>query len=146
MAYEKILVAYDRSDYSKLAFDAALEMVEYGLAKEIIVLYATETYRGADPELEATGILGGIEVVTEAQIEYEEVHKEIKRMAYGFEKRVEVIIRVGSPKDEILKIASGHKCGLIVMGSRGLGAIQGMLGSVSLAVLRDSDIPVFIVK
>ena len=35
---------------------------------------------------------------------------------------------------------------MIAMGSRGLGALRGMIGSVSFAVLRSSQIPVLIVK
>lgn len=32
------------------------------------------------------------------------------------------------------------------MGSRGLGAIRGVIGSVSYAVLRESTIPILVIK
>ena len=42
--------------------------------------------------------------------------------------------------------AKHHDIDLIVMGRRGLGAIRGMLGSVSYSLLRETDIPVLTVK
>ena len=42
--------------------------------------------------------------------------------------------------------AKHHDVDLIVMGRRGLGAIRGMLGSVSYSLLRETDIPVLTVK
>lgn len=52
----------------------------------------------------------------------------------------------GSPVDGITNYAMDHRCDLIVMGRRGLGALRGMLGSVSYGVLRSSEIPVLTVK
>ena len=51
-----------------------------------------------------------------------------------------------SPVDGISAYASEHDCDLIVMGRRGLGALRGMLGSVSYGVLRTAEIPVLTVK
>lgn len=48
--------------------------------------------------------------------------------------------------DGILDYAQKHNCDLIIMGSRGLSRLRGMLGSVSYGVLCASDIPVLIAK
>ena len=50
------------------------------------------------------------------------------------------------PGGQIVTYAIDNLCDLIVMGSRGLGALRGILGSVSSYVLRNADVPVLIVK
>ena len=50
------------------------------------------------------------------------------------------------PGEQIVAYAEDHGCDLIVMGSRGLGALRGILGSVSSHVLRQAKVPVLIVK
>ena len=50
------------------------------------------------------------------------------------------------PGEQIVAFADEHACDLIVMGSRGLGALRGILGSVSSHVLREAAVPVLIVK
>ena len=53
----------------------------------------------------------------------------------------------GEPGKDIVEIARNEKSDLIVMGKRGLGLIDRVLiGSTTLKVLRESDIPVLSVK
>lgn len=51
-----------------------------------------------------------------------------------------------SAADAIVYYAKTHDIDLIVMGRRGLGALRGMLGSVSYSVLHAADMPVLTVK
>jgi len=53
----------------------------------------------------------------------------------------------GDPAEAIIKIAETRKCDLIVMGSRGLGRLAGLvLGSVSQKVVSHAPCPVLIVR
>lgn len=53
----------------------------------------------------------------------------------------------GNPIHEIVAFADAHDVDLIVIGSRGHGAVaSAVLGSVSLGVLRESQCPVLIVR
>ncbi len=53
----------------------------------------------------------------------------------------------GTPADRIVELARARNAPLIVVGSRGLGAVKGaLLGSVSQDVLRRSGRPVLIVR
>lgn len=56
-------------------------------------------------------------------------------------------IGVGDAADTIVKYAQEKGCSQIVMGSRGLGAVSGLiLGSVATKVIHLTDIPVLLVK
>jgi len=60
---------------------------------------------------------------------------------------VETVVRRGSPADEIVRCAAEGGVGLIVMGSRGWGAMHAvLLGSVSERVLHAAPCPVLIVR
>lgn len=63
----------------------------------------------------------------------------------GVAARLEV--RAGDPADEIVAAASGLKCDMIVMGSRGRSNLTGVLfGSVSQQVLERATCPVLLVR
>lgn len=56
-------------------------------------------------------------------------------------------IMEGQPAHEILALAKSRDADMIVVGSRGLGALAGaLLGSTSSAVVRGADRPVLVVK
>lgn len=55
--------------------------------------------------------------------------------------------RTGAFPDAIIRLAREHDCERIVMGTRGLGPVRGLLlGSVAFAVVHRSPIPVTLVK
>jgi nucleotide-binding universal stress UspA family protein len=68
-----------------------------------------------------------------------------KALDAGVESASEIL--EGDPVDEILSVADNRGVDLIVMGSRGRGAIAGaLLGSVSSAVLQHANVPVLVTK
>ncbi len=56
-------------------------------------------------------------------------------------------ITVGDPAEMIVHFATEKKCDQVVIGSRGLGAVKGLLlGSVANKVMQLSTIPVLLIK
>lgn len=54
---------------------------------------------------------------------------------------------IGEPHVEIVRACSPRKCDLLVMGSRGRGAVaSALLGSVAMKVLATSKVPVTLVR
>ena len=59
----------------------------------------------------------------------------------------EPVCRLGNPGEEIMKVASKQHADLIVMGAKGLGAIDRiLLGSVSTQVVQYANLPVLVVR
>jgi len=68
-----------------------------------------------------------------------------KALLVGVDAQGEIL--EGDPVDEILSFADNERADLIVMGSRGRGALAGaLLGSVSSGVIQHASVPVLIAK
>ena len=141
---KKILLAYDGSEMAKKALQAARRI---GLQdeSEIIVLTVAAQFNFVDLDT------GGKRYMDEAFKAVHEMSKKILDSAskefadYPF--KVNYIDKMGGPGDEIVTYANEHDIDLIVMGSRGLGAIKRtFLGSVSNYVLNHTEKSVYIVK
>ena len=76
----------------------------------------------------------------------EKLAKDLGTVAEEAGNALVIAIGQGKPSKAILEYAHTHHIDLIVMGSRGLSAVAGVLGSVSYAVLRNAECPVLIEK
>lgn len=54
--------------------------------------------------------------------------------------------RVGSPADEIARHVNEASCDVVMMGTRGLGFVKIVIGSVTTKVIHLVDVPVVLIK
>lgn len=144
--YNNILVAFDGSEASERALGYAHELVEHRLADRLVILNVTDPSDLDDATLEIAARMANVTINTSTEEIENEVIRKISIITELYTERIDIVSRTGKPQKIIIDVAEEYECGLIVMGSRGLGAIRGALGSVSHAVLRDAEVPVFITK
>lgn len=159
MMFRHVMVPYDGSDHAKNALNYAKDLVAGDADAKLSVVHAApSSYMGVD----RMGTDGALDGVPYGMLDYEEYQGVVKRVLDEAQKRVaedlgDALADLGdraqveavagaSPADALSRYAEEHDCDLIVMGRRGLGAIRGMLGSVSFGVLRATDVPVLTVK
>lgn len=129
---EKILVPVDGSEHSKKALELACELGKKQ-GSSLHVLHVAQP-----PPGKRVLVLGAAAVTVEAdQEELEKSGKKVVSAAediargHGFDK-VAVSVVGGDPAAGIIDYAKSKKIDMIVMGSRGLGDLSGLLvGSVS---------------
>lgn len=141
-----ILLATDGSEESRLATRAATELSR-DTGSELHVIYVLPT---------PTQLVGHHlypretreSLVAEAEKEAETFLKEqAGKITSDGGKVAETHFRSGDPDKEILRTAEALDVGLIVVGSRGLGAIsRALMGSVSESVVRHAHCPVLVVR
>jgi nucleotide-binding universal stress UspA family protein len=141
-----ILLATDGSDEAGLATQAAAELSK-AIASEVHVTYVLAT------EAQLIGPHAYPDEIRESLIERAErdarsfLEERAERVRSEGGKVAETHLRVGRPDKEIVKLARVPGVGTIMVGSRGLGAIERMLiGSVSESVVRHAHCPVYVVR
>ncbi|HTP07804.1 MAG TPA: universal stress protein [Anaerolineae bacterium] len=138
-AFSNILVAYDGSEHSHKALETAVKMAQcfhgqllilYAFDRVPVVLGDDETERFIERVMNK-----GREMLAEATLQLCNTNLEFRTDTVE-----------GPAAEAILRVARLEGCDLIVMGSRGLGMVQGLLlGSVSYRVLHHATIPVLVV-
>lgn len=136
--YKNILIAADGSDNSLCATQQAADIAALigDVKVQIVSVIAIDVYSDMvyDP-IEAHGeaqreiIKGASDILTSAGVDHE------------------IVLLHGRPADEIIRYAGESGTDLLVIGSRGLGALREFaLGSVSHKVLTHVKCPVLVVK
>ncbi|OWA33916.1 universal stress protein UspA [Saccharibacillus sp. O16] len=144
MLFSKILLAYDGSKASNKALDraVALATASPGAVLEVLHIYDYPRFFVGDGIAPVPGSVNK-EFFDLAEQTVEEARRRIQDA--GVDARIEM--RQGAPAVLILEYAKEMEADLIIIGSRGLGAIREfVLGSVSHNVVQQSRIPVLVVK
>lgn len=158
MLYSKIMVPYDGSEHARHALEYAKGLAATSDAKITIVHVVPSGVMGVD-QIGTEGSLDGVpfgmlnyeqyEGVVRAALDQakEKVTENLAGLVEDIADIVTIDVVAGTaPAEALARYADKNGCDLIVMGRRGLGAIRGMLGSVSFGLLRSTDVPVLTVK
>ena len=141
-----ILLATDGSEEGKMATQAATELSRE-TGSEVHLVYVLPTpaqlighHLYTDEVRES--LIGGAERDAETFLK-----EQAEQIGSDGGKVAETHLRSGDPDKEILRTAESLGVGLIVVGSRGLGAVsRALMGSVSDSVVRHAHCPVFVVR
>jgi len=143
-----ILVPIDGSDCSRRAIDYASDIGSRFDAKIVLVHAINYPFGRLSVELHQYAVSehldgpGEVEAVVEKMLETAEV-----RATSAGVNEIAHDSRMGDPASVILEAATSCDADCIVMGSRGLGELKGLLvGSVSHKVLQHAEVPVTIVR
>lgn len=146
--FKKILVPLDGSTHSRRAAHVAVDLAQKYDSK-VIFMTVTRKFKVSDNLrrfMQAENLMG------EPQYLIDEMTKHIMNEARDYAKqeglsKFDVIVREGQPARTIVDYAKDHDIDLIVMGSRGIGDVEGtLLGSVSHKVANLASCMVTTVK
>ena len=142
----KILLATDGSKEAAMAAEAAVELSKQS-DSEIHVAYVLPApaqligHHLYSSEMRES-VLGAAEREAETFLK-----ERAEQLGADGGKVAETHLKSGEPDKEILRLAEELGAGLIVIGSRGLGAVsRALMGSVSESVVRHAHCPVFVVR
>ena len=141
-AENTVVVAVDGSDAAKNAVRwAANTASKRGVPLRIASSYTMPQF------LYAEGMVPPQELFDELQAETMSIVEEAKKIAEEVNPNLKIAYTIaeGTPIDMLLELSETNK--MIVMGSRGLGGLSGMvMGSVSAAVVSHAHCPVVVVR
>lgn len=144
--YKNILVPVDGSEKSALAALHAAELASK-LGSELFLFHVVPSL---PPYIDtAPDRLSRVQqaIMDELNKQGLNVLSKVKDDLAAYGLKIHTDIAVGHPGDQIIKKAKEINCELVVMGSRGLGEIKGILmGSVSNRVTKHAGCPVMVVR
>jgi len=137
----RILIGIDGSKGALKALDYVVARKRRGEMIEVLLLYAQPLIKAHGP------------MMSQAMVrDYQAQEAEKVLSAVGIKTRAkfleaETYVETGDPAECVITFAKKSKCDEIVMGSRGLGRLSGLLlGSVVAKVVQMADMPVVVVK
>ena len=139
--FETMLLAVDGSEHSQRAARVAGDLARAVKARELCLVVAYEPIPHA---LGEPNLSDAIEARTE---EAQAILAKSKAEIGSLPMTVNTEILEGPAAEAILKVAATRKSDIIIMGSRGLGRLEGaLLGSHSQKVVSQAVCPVLIVR
>lgn len=143
MLFSHILVPYDGSNPSVKALNKAVELAKSDEGIHLTIAHV----------INLQPFIMGDMTFSQPEGYQEQLNEHGKELLNSIQSTIEgvplanVVVLAGSPAEAIVDFAKSNDCDLIMMGSRGLGAIkEWMLGSVSHNVVQHATVPVMIIK
>lgn len=139
--FKKILVAMDGSNCARKAFEKALDMARAS-GGTLTIMHVLQLPPTALFEKELTAKVEAF-FRRDAKLFLAEHAEEAAMKGIS----VDTILAKGNPAQAILRAAESAGFDVIIIGSRGLGGVKGLLlGSVSHAVVQHASVPVLVVR
>ncbi len=140
--YTKIIIAYDGSEPARRALAQAKTLAEaFGSKLDVVHVYAYPAFAFGEAlvpvphNIEAANYEYARQIVQEAKARTADLPD------------AQVVLLQGNPAKMLIEHAKESGADLIVLGSRGLGAVKEfMLGSVSHNVIQHTKIPVLVIR
>ncbi len=140
MQLQKILIAVDGSEHSKRAVEYAIELLKM-LQADIILIHCHRNY----PTLLGEPYLQ--KAINKINQEAETLVKPFRELFRKANIAITERIMEGRAGEVIVAVADTEKADLIIMGSRGLSDLEGLIvGSVTHRVLHAASCPVLVVR
>ena len=140
--FRKVLVAYDGSEHSQRAARIAGDLVRLQSKAELWLVCV----QGMIPYRRGDSVIFINELIDEQTREGEKLLQAAKKLI-GDKLTIHEELLIGAPAELILEVAETNKCDLIIMGTRGLSGLRGLLlGSQVQKVISHADCPVLAVK
>lgn len=152
MLYDNILVPYDGSASADAALGEAARYAKEdpGCALHVLQISDIEhqVIKRLDSSYGAAVPVGMREAFEDAQNEAQrKLERDVRLATRGLMNEIHVEVQSETTIGvQIVAYAAAHNIDLIIMGSRGLGGLRGILGSVSSFVLKEAKVPVLVVK
>lgn len=140
----KLLIAVDGSDHARRAVEAAARLVRQGVAVEATLVHVREgpAYYGELPPFDYESIDRGLRQRQKTLLEAALAHARNSGLQTVATQAAE-----GQAAQEIVRLAADRGADCIVMGTRGMNALGGLLlGSVAQRVVHLAAVPVMLVK
>ena len=146
----KVLIGTDGSDDAIAAARRALELLDPSASVTVAAIMEEPVAVTAGFE---SGFAGGMATPEEVQVEWEAAEGAGRSAvadtvaALDASSPVEQVVRVGSAGAELCRLATELDADVLVVGSRGRGAIKrALLGSVSSHVVHNAPCPVMVIR
>lgn len=137
--FKKILFAADGSEHSLRAGEKAFELAAYNQHSKVEIVYVIDGKHAKEDVIQNWG--------KDLSLKRKEKLALIEQKAKHLGVDYELVFLHGEPGPSIVDYANSNKFDAVVIGSRGLNALQEMvLGSVSHKVAKRASCPVLIVK
>jgi len=135
----RVLVPIDGSDHSLRALAHVIKRIASHRRIQIFVL-------NVQPPLPQSLFVTPSMIAEHHKAKSKEALARALRMLRRKSVKAGILVRVGEPGETIAKVARQQHCDEIVLGSRGLGNIKGLiLGSVTTKVIHAARVPVTVV-